>query len=83
MKGNDPMTDQPTIHVSVYGTTPPRAAGFGKGARDLPRLKKLPMRDARSVPGGNPGRYQRVNFTIVPERDEPGKYRAVNVAVIG
>jgi hypothetical protein len=35
------MTEKPNnIHVSVYGTTPPRAAEFGKGARDPAEIKQ-------------------------------------------
>lgn len=31
---------------------------------------------------GNPGKGQRVTFTIVPEIGKAGKYRATNVAMI-
>jgi hypothetical protein len=41
------MTDKPSIHVNVYGTTPPRAAEFGKGARDLAEIEQAT--DARRV----------------------------------
>jgi hypothetical protein len=34
------MTEKQTIHVNVYGTIAPRAAEFGKGARDLAEIKQ-------------------------------------------
>jgi|HubBroStandDraft_2_1064218.scaffolds.fasta_scaffold2088196_1 hypothetical protein len=52
------MTEKPNnIHVSVYGTTPPRAAEFGKGARDLAEIKQAT--DARRAQ--RPGDAEKCN----------------------
>ena len=52
------MTEKPNnIHVSVYGTTPPRAAEFGKGARDPAEIKQAT--DARRAQ--RPGDAEKCN----------------------
>ena len=42
---------RPPIHVTVYGTTPPRAAEFGKGARDLAEIKEATDARRAQQPG--------------------------------
>jgi hypothetical protein len=41
----------PDVHVSVYGTKPPRAAEFAEGARDLAEIKEATEAQRNQRPG--------------------------------
>jgi hypothetical protein len=41
----------PPILTSIYGSTPPRAAQFGKGARDLAEIQEATAAQRQQRPG--------------------------------
>jgi hypothetical protein len=45
------MREKPDILTSIYGNKPPRAAEFGKGARDLAEIREATEAQRNAKPG--------------------------------